>query len=146
MTSRLARTAGLHAHPRLQGRDHVGAGHILVAGNQAVAVGVAARQVEQVHAGKGDEEAAKEREGVGHVGRVEALEEDEGGAKGSRGEGDVVEGVDARDALAACQVNIAHLNRQRASSRESEGVACHPRGVKTGAKRTCWSGTRQGPC
>ena len=43
------------------------------------AVGVFAREVEEVDAGEDREEAAKEGDGVNGVGGVEAAEEDEGG-------------------------------------------------------------------
>lgn len=89
--------ARLHAHARLDARDHVGArGVAAVAARERLgAVGVVAAEVEEVDARKGDKEAADEREGADHVGCVEAVEEDEGRAEGGRGEGDVVEGVDA---------------------------------------------------
>lgn len=91
------RPARLHAHARLDARDHVGArGVAAVAARERLgAVGVVAAEVEEVDAREGDEEAADEGEGADHVGGVEAVEEDEGGAEGGRGEGDVVEWVDA---------------------------------------------------
>ena len=58
-------------------------------------IGVAAAEVEEVDAGKDDEEAGEEREGVYGVGGVEALEKDEGRAESSGCEGDVVEGVNS---------------------------------------------------
>ena len=59
------------------------------------AVGVFAREVEEVDAGEDDEEAAEQGDGVDGGGGVEALEEEAGGDEGAGGEGDVVEGVDA---------------------------------------------------
>lgn len=91
------RPARLHAHARLDARDHVGArGVAAVAARERLgAVGVVPAEVEEVDARKGDEEAADEGEGADHVGCVEAVEEDEGRAEGGGGEGDVVERVDA---------------------------------------------------
>lgn len=59
------------------------------------AVGVFAREVQQVYAGENYQEAAEERDRVYDRGCVEALEEEAGGDEGARREGDVVEGVDA---------------------------------------------------
>ena len=86
----------LHAHPRLEARDHIGAGGIAgpVAAHRLSAVGVAAAQVEQVDAGEGDEEAGQQREGVHGIGGVETAEEDEGGAESGGGEGHVIQRVD----------------------------------------------------
>ena len=89
--------ARLHAHACLDARDHVGAcGVAAVAARERLgAVRVVAAEVEKVDAREGDEEAADERKGADHVRRVEAVEEDEGRAERGRGEGDIVEGVDA---------------------------------------------------
>ena len=62
-----------------------------------VAVGVVAREVEQVDAGEDDKEAAEKRDCVYGGGGVEALEEQEGGCEGAGREGYVVEGVDTID-------------------------------------------------
>ena len=42
-------------------------------------IGVIAREIEEIDAGKYDKEAAEERDGVYGRGGVEALEEEEGG-------------------------------------------------------------------
>lgn len=80
-TARL-RPPSLHAESRLDARDHVGARDVagVAPGEHLGAIGVAAAEVEQVDACKGDEEAAEQGEGVDGFGCVEALEEDEGGA------------------------------------------------------------------
>ena len=87
---------GLHAHARLDARDHVGPRGVaaVAAPERLGAVGIVAGEVEQVDAREGDEEAADEGEGADDVGRVEAVEEDEGSAEGGRGEGDVIKRVD----------------------------------------------------
>ena len=89
--------AGLHAAAGLDARDHVGARHVAgaAAGEGLCAVGVGAAEVEEVDAREGDEEAADQGENADCLGRVKALEEDEGGAEGRGREGDVVEGIDA---------------------------------------------------
>lgn len=89
--------AGLHAAAGLDARDHVGARHVAsaAASEGLCAVGVGAAEVEEVDAREGDEKPADQGEDADGLGRVKALEEDEGGAEGRRREGDVVEGVDA---------------------------------------------------
>lgn len=97
VAARIATSTSLHAAPGLEARHHVGPRGILAStsGNELMAVGVTSRQVEKIDASEGDEEAAEQRECVDRVGRVEAAKEDEGCAQGSRGEGDVVQRVDA---------------------------------------------------
>jgi len=87
----------LHADARLDRRDHVRARRVAGApGCEGLGPArVRAREVEEVDAREGDEEAADQRDGVDRVGGVEAAEEDEGGAEGGGREGYVVEGVDA---------------------------------------------------
>lgn len=87
----------------------------------SVAVGVVAREVEEVYAGEDDEEAAEQGDGVDGGGGVEALEEEAGGDKGAGGEGDVVEGVDASGGLVVEEFWV----RKR---------------------RTCWWRIGSGPC
>lgn len=89
--------AGLHAHTRLDLRNHVRAHRIVTAspGDHLETIGVAARQVQQVHAREGDEETAEEREGVDGVGGIETAVEYERGTEGRGREGNVVQGVDA---------------------------------------------------
>ena len=57
-------------------------------------IGIIAREIEEIDAGKDDEEAAKERYGVYSRGSVEALEEEEGGYEGAGCECYVVERID----------------------------------------------------
>ena len=61
------------------------------------AVGIFAREVEEVDACEDDEEAAEEGNGIYGVGRVEALEKDEGCAEREGRECDVVEWIDTGD-------------------------------------------------
>ena len=56
----------------------------------AAAVGVFAREVEEVHARKNDEEAAEEGDCVHSIGCVESAEEEEGRNEGAGREGYVV--------------------------------------------------------
>lgn len=72
------RPARLHAHARLDARDHVGACGIAVATprKHLGAVRVATAEVKKIDAREGDEEAADEGERVDGFGGVEALEED----------------------------------------------------------------------
>lgn len=105
----VAAASALHAQARLQARQPVRgdavdlavaatrlvAGAVALADAELFAVGVLARQIEQVDAGEDGQEAAEEGDRVACVDGVEALEEDEGGDEGEGGEGYVVEGVDA---------------------------------------------------
>lgn len=88
--------AGLHAAPCGEAADSVARNAVAQRVAERVrAVGVIAREVEEVHAGEDDEEAAEERDGVYGGGGVEALEEEAGGDEGKGREGYVVEGIDA---------------------------------------------------
>lgn len=89
------RPARLHAHARLEARDHVGARSVAVSAprEHVGAVGVVAAEVEEVDAREGDKEAADEGERVDGFGGVEALEEDKRGAERGGGECDIVKGV-----------------------------------------------------
>lgn len=51
--------------------------------------------VEEVHAGEDDKETTQEGDCIDWVRGVEAAEEDERCAKGSSGEGNIVEGIDS---------------------------------------------------
>ena len=94
--------ASLHAAPRREAANSVTGDAVgeRVA-ERLCAVGVFTRQVEQVHAGEDDEEAAEKRDCVYGRGRVEALEEEARGDEGAGCEGYVVEGVDAGSKLVA---------------------------------------------
>lgn len=85
------------------------------------------REVEEVNAGEDDEETAEERDGVDRIGRVEALEEDEGRQEGKSCKCHIIKRVDtvAKSAcgrevlrlidvhvgteLAQCLVEVVHL-------------------------------------
>jgi hypothetical protein len=110
-----------------------------VAAHVVGAVGVFSREIEEVDAGKDDEEAAEQGDGVYGGGGVEALEEEAGGDEGAGGEGDVVEGVDAGGRLVAEQfwvegdvhvggelaqglVEVVHLREDAAYDHDDEDV------------------------
>lgn len=96
----LLAAAGLHAATRGEAGHGVRGDAVGVRVARVVdAVGVFAREVEEVDAGEDDEEAAEQGDGVDGGGGVEALEEEAGGDEGACGEGDVVEGVDAGGGL-----------------------------------------------
>ena len=59
------------------------------------------RDVQQVHAHEDDQEPADQREGIGGIGSVEALEEDGRGNDGGGGKEDVVYRIDPFDQLCA---------------------------------------------
>lgn len=67
----------------------------VVAGPGAAGAAGHARELEEVHAEEGGDEAGEERDGVGGIVCVEALEEDDGGDDGTGRETDVVHRVDA---------------------------------------------------
>ena len=97
---RIGGAAGLHAAAGAHAGDGVGGDAVVVVlgqrfGGERGALGIFAREVEQVDAGEDDEEAGEERDGVDGGGGVEAAEEDEAGDEGEGGEGNVIEGVDA---------------------------------------------------
>lgn len=88
-------TAVLHANAGLDAGDYISAHSIAASmSTQPSALGVSAREVEQVDTSEGNEEAANKRERVYRVGCVEAAEESKGGAQRSRSKGNVVERVD----------------------------------------------------
>lgn len=63
----------LHAASRLDARDEVGRNAVFgCSAEHLAAVGVGAREVEQVYTGEDDEEAAEEGDGVDGVGGVES--------------------------------------------------------------------------
>jgi hypothetical protein len=62
---------------------------------QAVSIGVGIGEIKQVNAGKGDEEADQEGDGVDGVGGIKSREEDERGAENGGGEGDIVKRINA---------------------------------------------------
>lgn len=86
-------TAGLHTTACLEARYHVSRGGLVAVARQFGAVGVVAREVKQVDAGKCDEEATEQREDVDGVGRAEAAEKDKRGTECRSSKRDVVEGI-----------------------------------------------------
>lgn len=120
------------------------------------AVGIFAREVEEVDACEDDEEAAEEGNGIYGVGRVEALEKDEGCEEREGRECDVVEWIDnIRRKLAERLIKVVHLrqnadhhnNHEHISARmrelvittkrqlnsNAEGLDCHDRHATDGA-------------
>ena len=81
------------------------------------AIRIFSRKIEEVDAGEDDEEAAKEGDCVHGIGRVEAAEEDEGGAEGEGRERDVVKRVDASFTLAAARDSHRDITTLTYSSR-----------------------------
>lgn len=83
----------------------------MVAAGELGAVGIAAAEVEEVDARKGDEEATKKGDGVDGFCCVETTEEDEGCAECSSRKGYVVERVDAGCSWLARNFNLFRLGR-----------------------------------
>lgn len=85
----------------------------------SVPMGVTPGKIEEVDAGESDKEAAEEGQGVGDVGGVEALEEDERSTQCCRGEANVVKGVDAETdeyGIFTKLVLNSHVRRERSQS------------------------------
>lgn len=112
VSSGIIASPGLHAEAGLEARDHVCGSGVCASSssNQLASMRVASREVEQVHSSKGDEETTDERKSIHSVRCVEALEEDEGGAKGRGGEGYVVERVDTKPCSSAQIREITAFN------------------------------------
>lgn len=74
-------------------------------------MGVTPGKVQEIDAGKSDQESAKQRESVDWVVRVESAEEDKGGTEGGGGERYVVERVDDVSGKAGKSfVEVIHLS------------------------------------
>lgn len=75
-------SSSFHTHPCLNLRNHIGAHSVIAtsARDHLEPIGIAAGQVEEIHARKGHEKPAEQRKCVDNIGGVETFEEDKGGA------------------------------------------------------------------
>lgn len=71
-------------------------------------MGVTPGKVQEIDAGKSDQESAKQRESVDWVVRVESAEEDKGGTEGGGGERYVVERVNTSTPVSKGQLSELH--------------------------------------